>query len=225
MRLSDLKRSGTERHVYAGPVADVDGNKRYELAITGQATVVEEVFAKCDFDVEIAPGVSPDAFEEHSKRFLKRHMGDRKLHAPRLDDITALLDREPPRVPQNLKDGIVVYLRPTEGAGTFWGMVFPFVGLLPGLPIAFVLPRVWTTWSYTIPMSGNPNLLLFRDAPVPPAVATSLAAGLLLDSVAFTVPPWPWAQFHPWHVLFSAVPGIASATYFAVGGHSVPWAF
>jgi hypothetical protein len=152
-------------------------------------------------------------------------MGDRRLGAPSLDDITALLERKPPRAPENLKDGIVVYLRPTEGEGTLWAMWFPFVGLPPGLPLAFILPRVWTTWSVVLPQLGNPNIMLFRDLPVPPAVATALAPGPVAEGVSFTIAPLPWAQFHPWHLVFSGVPGGPSSTNFGVGGHSLPWFF
>ena len=125
---------------------------------------------------------------------------------------------------ENLKDGVIVYLRPTEGEGTLWAMWFPFVGLPPGVPIAFILPRVWTTWSVVLPQLGNPDIRLFRDMPVPPAVATALAPGPTAEGVSFTVSPLPWAQFHPWHLVFSGVPG-PSSTNFGVGGHSLAWFF
>ena len=223
MKLADLKRSGTERPVYTGPVADVDGNKRYELSITGpSASVIEEVFAKSDFEMEIVPGARPEEFDEQSRRFLKRHMGEHKFSSPPLDDITALLDRKPPQAPENLNDSVVVYLRPTEGEGTFYGMWIPVMALLPATPIVFVLPRVWTTWSVVVAYSANPNIILFRDVPVPPPVATALAGGIATEGVTFTVPPVPWAQFRPIHIVFNGAPGV-SLTNFGFGGHSLPW--
>jgi hypothetical protein len=73
-----------------------------------------------------------------------------------------------------------------------------------------------------LPQLGNPNIRLFRDVPVPPAVASALAPGPTAEGVAFTVPSLRWAQFHPWHLVFSGVPG-PSSTNFGVGGHSLPW--
>jgi hypothetical protein len=226
MKLADLTRSETKRPVYTAPVADVDGNKRYELSITGpSAPVIEEVFAKSEFEIEIAPGARPEEFDEQSRRFLKRHMGDHKFSEPPLDDITALLKRKPPLAPENLKDSVTVYLRPTEGEGTFYGLWIPVMAVLPGVPISFVLPRVWTTWSVVVPWAGNPNIILFRDAPLPPPVATAVAAGIAVEGVAFTVPPVPWAQFRPLHFVVNGVVGAGALTNFGMGGHSVPWLF
>jgi hypothetical protein len=222
MKLADLKRSGTERAVYAAPIADVNGNTRYELSIAGPDRVIEEVFAKVDFEIEIALGASPDEFDEQSRRFLRRHIGDRKFGAPPLDDMIARLDRKPPPAPDNFKDSVVVYLRPTESEGTFWGMWFPFLVVPLGVPLFFVLPRVWTTWSVVLPRTGNPDILLFRDAPLPPPVAMALGTAPVAEGLSFTGPALPWAQFHPWHLVFTFTPGFAW-TDFGLGGHSLPW--
>lgn len=222
MKLQDLKRSGTERPVYSAPIADVDGNTAYELAITGRESVVEEVFAKVDFQIEIEPGASAEDFNERSKRFLSDRVGDHKINAPTLDDMTALFDRKPPPEIDRFDEKVAVYLRPTEKAGTFWGMWFPFLVVPLGVGLFFVLPRVWTTWSVVLPRTGNPDILLFRDAPFPPPVATALSPGLVADGLSFTGPPLPWAQFHPWHLVFTFTPGFAWAD-FGVGGHSLPW--
>jgi hypothetical protein len=222
MKLSDLKCSDAERPVYSASVADVDGNSRYELAITGPSAIVEEVFAKVDFDLEIVPGAKPGDFDEQSQRFLQRRIGDRKFGSAPLDEIVAQIGRKPLPAPGDLKEKVTVYLRPTEGEGTFWGMWFPFLVVPLGVALFFVLPRVWTTWSVVLPRTGNPDILLFRDAPLPPPVATALSPALVADGLSFTGPPLPWAQFHPFHMVFTFTPGFAW-TDFGVGGHSLPW--
>ena len=216
-----------ERPVFAGPVADVDGNKRYELGDRSRAGIggrggLRQVRLR-DRD---RAGCRAGAFDERSKRFLKRHLGDRKPGAPRLDDITALLDLEPPRLPENLKDGVVVYLRPTEGAGTFWGCGSR----------SWVCRRECRSPSF-FPESGRPGRLCcrWRGTRTSGSFATCRFRRPWLPlSAAFpggrrVLPrrsrPLPWAQFHPWHLLFSGVSGTPSATNFGVGGHSVPWFF
>ena len=60
--------------MYAGPVADVEGNKHYELAIAGTSPLIKKVFSEVDFEIEMAPRATAEEFDERSKRFLKRHI-------------------------------------------------------------------------------------------------------------------------------------------------------
>lgn len=222
MKLADLKRSGEERPVWSAPVADVNGNTHYELSITGPGAAIEEVFAKSDFEIEIAPGAPAEEAEAMSKRFLKKHVGDRRFDAPSLDDILTLRDHKPPAAPDNLKDAVTVYLRPTEGEGTLWVLWFPVLFVPVVTPLLFILPRCWWTWSMVIPYTGNPDLILFRDIPAPPFIAdTAFAPGTTVEGVEFVGPALPWAQSHPWHNVFTFT--APTLTDFAMGGHSIPW--
>ena len=223
MKLDELKRSGTRRPVYAGPVADVEGNKHYELAIAGTKSLIKKVFSEVDFEIEIAPRATAEEFDERSKRFLKRHIPAGKIVAPPIEAITALIGRAPPPVGSAAKDTVVVYLRPTEGEGTFWAMWLPFLTIPPGLSLSFVLPRVWTTWSVVMPRTGNPDLFLSLNSPFAPPVMTAVSPIPVTEGVSFTGPPVPWAQFYPWHRILAAAPAAYTVTDFGLGGHSLPW--
>ena len=64
MRLEALKHSGSRlRSVYTGRVPDEDGNHHYELSIAGPQALIKTMFAKVDFEIEIAPRVPADKFE------------------------------------------------------------------------------------------------------------------------------------------------------------------
>jgi len=217
MKIDELKRSGTRRSVYTSVVADEDGAKDYELSITGSRKLVETIFAKADFDIEIAPRVTKDQVEERSRRFWKSRVERGRAVAPPVEAVDALVRQKPPAVG---KETVLVYLRRTKGDGTFWAMFFSGLVVPPGLSLIFVLPRVWTTWSFVVPLTGNPKLFLTLLPPPAPIVAAGLGGGLSVDTVSFTSAPFPWTQFAAWHSIFGAAP-VPSVTSFGLFGHSV----
>jgi hypothetical protein len=218
MKIEALTYSETRRSVYTGVVSDEDDGKDYELSITGSKKLIETILSKSDFDIEIAPRVTKDEFEERSRRFWNSRVERRNSVSPPPETVAALVGKKPPGVSAS-KDTVVVHLRRTKGEGTFWSMWFPALVLPPGGSLLFVLPRVWTTWSVVVPIAGNPNLFLSLLPPPAPAVASGISGGI--DTVSFTTAPFPWAQFTPWHLIIGAAPTLTS-TNFGITGHSIP---
>jgi hypothetical protein len=219
MKIEALKRSGTRRPVYTGVVSDEDGGKDFELSITGSKKLVETIFSKSDFDIEIAQHVTENQFEERSRRFWNSRVERRDAVSPTPESVTALVGQKTPAVSAS-KDTVVVYLRRTKGDGTFWAMWFPGIVLPPGASVLFVLPRVWTTWSVVVPVAGNPNLFLTLLPPPAPVVDSGLFGGLSIDTVSFTTAPFPWTQFTAWHLILGAAP-TPTITSFGMTGHSI----
>ena len=219
MKLEALKHSGTRRSVYTGVVSDEDEATDYELSITGSKKVVETIFSKSDFDVEIAPRVTKDQFEERSRRFWNSRVERRNALPPPSETVAGLVGQKRPAASAS-KDTVVVYLRRTRGDGTFWAMWFPGLFLPPGVSALFVLPRVWTTWSVVVPSAGNPNLFLTLLPPPAPLVDSGVFGGLSVDTVSFTTAPFPWTQFTAWHLVLGAG-ATPTVTSFGMTGHSV----
>jgi hypothetical protein len=229
MRLDAMKRSQARRPVYSVPLADEDGHEHYELSISGPQKLVEKIFEKTDFEAEIAPKVTPEEYEERSRAVWKKRMQEGATDSTPIDAVAAKFAKRRPAPSPALptKDSVLVHLRRTEGTGTFYALWLPVLVLPPGLSVYFFLPRVWATWSGTLPYSGNPNLYL---AVVPPPtsalwVSTSTlppAALPVADGVSYATAPLPWTHFTPMHVVVNAAPGgTYTVTHYVLVGHSL----
>jgi hypothetical protein len=211
MKLDALKRSRSRRPVYSARVADEDGKEDYELSITGPQKLIETIFEKVDFGVEIAPSVTNEQFEERSRRFWKKRMGQRPASPPSIETVASLLAKKH-QAPAPTKDSVIVYLRRTEGEGTFWGLWVPTLTLPPATGLFFFLPRVWTTWSGVVPFTGNPNLFLNIAPPPAALVSSAILGGLTAEAVSFTTAPFPWSHFAAWHSVVNAAPAAYTVT-------------
>jgi hypothetical protein len=220
MKLDALKRSRSRRPIYSARVTDEDGKDHYELSITGPQKLIETIFAKVDFEIEIATSVTSDQFAERSRRFWNKRMGQRSAVPIPIDAVASLLGKKH-QAPAPTKDSVVVYLRRTEGEGTFYGLWVPTLTLPPATGLFFFLPRVWTTWSGVVPFTGNPNLFLNLTPPPTPPVSSAILAGPIAEAVSFTTAPFPWSQFAAWHRVVNATPGASTVTHYALVGHSV----
>lgn len=216
MKLTDLQRSGKRGTVYSKALSDRSGNESYELSIVGPSKLAGEVFKKCDFEIQIDVDVATDAFQDSSKKFLKKHLQADHLRHPEAEVIAGLIGRKLPGA-SSTKDTLIVYLCRTKGDGTFWAMFFPFLVLPPGLSLFFVLPRVWTTLGMLQPITGNPDIFLSLGAPFTAPVASGMGG---VNTVSFSGTPLPWTQFAAWYRILGAAP-TSSTTNFLMTGHSI----
>ena len=67
--------------MYLGAIADVEGNKDYELSITGPRAIIDAAFKNVDFEVGIDRQATPEEFDARSHEFWKRRLGGREGHA------------------------------------------------------------------------------------------------------------------------------------------------
>lgn len=216
MNLKQFEKSGRQRTIYRGSVKDLAGDSSYELSIAGEPRLVEKAFADSEFELEIDAKVKSDEFEKRSRAFMERHLSKVTLVPPEPGDMGSLLGKKAPAV-SAAKDTIAVYLRRTEGEGTFWAMWFPALRFPPG-GIFFILPRVWTTWGMVAPISGDPDIFL-RLGPPPGSPIVSAGRGLGVDTAWFLGAPLPWTHFAAW---YSVVPFTRTAVGgVMVTGHSI----
>ena len=150
-------------------------------------------------------------------------MGQRPALPPPIETVASLRAQKH-QPPPPAKDPVIVYLRRTEGEGTFWGLVVPTLTLPPATGLIFFLPKVWTTWSGVAPFTGNPNLFLNILPPPAPPVSSAILAGPVGEAVSFTTAPFPWTHFPAWHRVVNAAPGAVTVTNYVLVGHSV-WFF
>lgn len=218
MKLGDLQRTGKTISTYSGVVADAEGNRDYELSITGPRRVVEAAFKGVDFEIEIDRQATPEKFEARSREFWKRRAGGRdgapKSSAPTIDRVSR---KAPPAA--NAKNSIVVSLRRIKGSGTFWAAWFPGLVLPAGFSLFFVLPRVWNCWGIVVPALGDADIFLTLGSPASPVVMAATAGGPTVESVTFTGAPFPWTHFAAW---FRVLGFVNTVTDFGMVGHSIP---
>ena len=231
MRLNDMKRSKSRRPVYSARLTDEDGHEHHELTISGPQKLIEKIFEKVDFEAEIAPRVTPEQYEERSLSVWNKRMQQGSACSPPIDAVVATFAKRPRaptqnRAPMPTKDSVLVYLRRTEGAGTFYAIWFPTLLLPPGLSMYFFLPRVWATWSGALPYSGNPSLFLAVAPPPTSALFVSTSVGPtgalpITRGVSYSTSPLPWTHFIPMHIVRNAAPGTYTLTNFVLAGHSL----
>lgn len=218
MKLGDLRRSGTKITVYSGVIADVEGNKDYELSITGPRAIIDAAFKNVDFEVGIDRQATPEEFDARSREFWKRRIGGRDgTPRPGRPTIDRLSRKAPPSATP--KDSVVVYLRRIEGDGTFWSAWFPGLVLPRGRNLFFVLPRVWTCWGMVVPAAGDADIFLSLGSPTAPFVRAATAGGTTVEAVTFSGSPFPWAHFAAW---FRVNGFVNTVTDFGMVGHSIP---
>lgn len=217
MKLTELQRSGSRRTVYSKALSDRSNNENYELSIVGPSKLARQVLEKCDFEIQIAVDVAPNAFQQSSKKFFNKYLQADRIGHPTVEVIADLIDRKPPGRSAT-KDTLIVYLRRTKGDGTFWSMFFPFLVVPSGVTLYFVLPRVWATFGMVQPIIGNPDITLSLGAPFTPAVATGTGGGV--NTAGFVGTPFPWTQFSAWYGVVGAAP-TTTTTNFLMTGHSL----
>lgn len=214
MKLKDLKRSGAS---YSAVLADVAGNRDYELTITGNRALAERAFKEVEFEVTLDPKASPAEFEARSREFWARRVDAREPHpVPGAETIEAISKRARP---VTAKNSVVVSLRRTSGTGTWWAAWFPGLFLPAGANLFFVLPRVWTCWGVVVPATGDADVFLSLGSPSAPPVSTAMAGGTTMEGVTFTGAPFPWTHFAAW---FRVNGFLTSVTDFGMAGHSIP---
>jgi hypothetical protein len=218
MKLRDLRRSGTRTTLYSGILADVEGNRDYELSITGPRSLIDAAFKNVDFEVGIDRQAKPEEFEALSREFWQRRVGGRgDMARPGRPTIDRLFRKAPRSA--TAKDSIVVYLRRIEGQGTFWSAWFPGLVLPSGANLFFVLPRVWTCWGMVVPAVGDADIFLSLGSPTSPVVSAAIAGGTTVEAVTFSGSPLPWTQFAAW---FRVNGFVNTVTTFGMVGHSIP---
>ena len=226
MKLAAMKRSRSRRPVYSARLIDEYGHEHYELEITGPQKLIEGVFEKVDIEAEIAPKVTAEQFEARSLAVWKKRLQQRSEVSLPIDAVAATFTKRRREPPLPTKDSVLVNLRRTEGAGTFYGVWFPTLVLPPGLSLYFFLPRVWTTWSGALWYSGNPNLFLSVVPPPTSArfVSTDTAPPASPPTgrgVSYATSPLPWTHFIPMHIITNAAQGTYTVTNFVLAGHSL----
>jgi hypothetical protein len=218
MKLADLQRSGTKTTVYSAVLADAEGNRDYELTITGSRALVDAAFKGVEFDVVIDKRVARDAFEARSAEFWKSKVRGREVTAKRKPMSVDSVSRKAVK-PATAKDSVVVSLRRISGDGTLWAAWFPGLVLRAGMNLFFVLPRVWTCWGVVVPAIGDADIFLSLGSPTAPVVMAATAGGPTVESVTFTGTPLPWTHFSAW---FRVNGFVNTATDFGMIGHSIP---
>jgi hypothetical protein len=218
MKLADLQRSGTKTTVYSGVLADAEGNREYELSITGTRAMVDAAFKGVEFDVVIDKRVAREQFEARSREFWNSRVRGREVTGKRRPASVDSVSRKAPK-PATAKDSVVVSLRRTSGDGTLWAAWFPGLVLPAGMNLFFVLPRVWTCWGVVVPAVGDADIFLSLGSPAAPVVMAATAGGTTAESVMFTGTPLPWTHFSAW---FRVNGFVNTATDFGMVGHSIP---
>ena len=193
MRLEDLERRKTG--LYVGTLTDAAGDTHYELAISGPQKLIENVFAKSDFEYGIERKASQDDWSARFEEVWTKALGpagDRER-----ETVAAL--RKGAAANATTANSIVVSTRRTEGEGTWWWWAWPVLALTAGTNVFFVLPPICNCVGAVVPASGDPDLFLSANGPRTPVIAASTRGAGLVDRVAFGPPIcWPWQEFVPW---------------------------
>jgi hypothetical protein len=216
MRLKELKRSRTGDRPYVATLDDMNGDSHYELAISGPDELVKKVFAKSDFEWRIDPKVAEKDVAGRNREMWDRYAsaGD-QANEP---ETIASLSKAAPKA-ATARNSVVVSLRRTQGEGTWWWMWFPTLLIPAGFNLFVILPPVCNAFGFTVPHSGDPDLLLMRNGPFFPPVSASTLRGTAVDRVAFGPSIcWPWEEFFPW---FRIIGVTTSVTDFGMGGFGV----
>jgi hypothetical protein len=218
VRLTDLERSGRGTALrYQSAINDDLGAADYELSISGPPALIAKVLAKSEFEILISPRAGEKDAQARALEMWHQH-ADAAPGSGEAPDIKRLFKKTPAAAtPAN---SILVSLRRTRGAGTFWAGWFPTLFVPAGASLFFALPPVCTAFGTLFPISGDPDLFLRLNGPTAPIVAGSAGAGLARDTVSFG--PWvcwPWTQFVPFYQVLGF---LTSVTDIFIGGHGVP---
>jgi len=195
MKFSELKRvtkstKGSQK--WLTELADTNDLKNYEMAIRGPNQLVSRVFAKSEFAIEIDTALSGESAARRYNELWAKYSATAK--DTYMDDGESPFKK--PTATISDKDSIVVSLRRTQGAGTFWSVFIPL--FVPrGVNIFFILPPVRTCVGALFPVSGDPDLFLTLNGVFTPTVAASIRAGTAVDSVSFTSAPPLFVPFVP----------------------------
>src|SRR5438094_5512811 len=155
MQLKDMQRTKRRGHLIAkSTMADEAGVRDYEIAISGPARLVQEVFKDSDFETHIAPNLAGAEAERRTLEFWSRH--SRSVQPVPLEVYGgSLLDKDRPLSPKNT---VFVCARRVRGQGTWWGFWFPSLILPPFVSVFFILPPVCNCFATTFPIAGAPDL-------------------------------------------------------------------
>jgi hypothetical protein len=199
MKLEHMTRSLTGKNVsYRSAIAGKNGPSGCEAQVTGPKSLVEKVLGKADFVVEVDSGASR---EEMERRVLK-------IMEPYNDAISkAAVDASFPKPTGSKKipapkpaHTVSLAIRPLGPHKTFWyfDTIIPIP--LPGATtFQIFFPPCFSGGAISLPIAGNPNILIRFNSPFAPIAAVSLAPGLSTDVATFGLAPWtnvvPFFQF------------------------------
>jgi hypothetical protein len=201
MKLTDLKRPRVDGEPYVAAVTDVAGDAHYELAISGSSKLIQQVFAKSEFDYRIDPRATEKEWASRYQEMVARAT-DLAGAVNRPHTVAALGKKAPAAA--TARNSIVVSVRRTEGQGTSWMWFWPFFTLPTGANLFFVLPPICFCAGVVVPAPGNsgdPDLFLTANSPTGPLMGSSTLGAGFVDRVASPRQNqfcWPWEEFVPW---------------------------
>lgn len=216
MNLKSMKRtSKAGLHRYHATLTDDLGKEDYELSIHGTAKLVEQAFEKCEMETVIRPRATASDGDAYNREAWKKHYALAKAPQDAVD--VTILDKK--LTAPTKRNSAVISLRRVRGEGTFWAMFFPNLFVPAGANLFFILPPVCTCSGALFPASGDPDLFLTLNSPLPPVVAASAKGGTAIDSVSFGSPVcFPWSEFSPFFRVNGFRTGVTS---FAMSGFGV----
>jgi hypothetical protein len=183
MKLADFKqeRKGA-RPLYSLPLDA--GDVRYELSLSGPATLVKKMFSDADFEVKIDPAGTQETFDKELSGLIRPEERPANLSVEEMEAGFGAKLAAP-----TLPKSVLLSLRRVEGDGTL------FLFTLSGFPVPansrsfFSFPPALLCQSILRPATGNQDLRLWLAWLFGVGVvSSSTRLGTAVDVVAFGMP-------------------------------------
>ena len=169
---------------------DVDGDDTYLFTATGPGKLLNRMLK--DVDVEIT--IRPKATERDAQAAIAELAA--KANQGLAEWARGPLKSAAKRAPKAATAGKSIYLRlqRLEGKGTFWAVRLNGLFIPAGVNLFLIFPPVSSTSGIVFPLSGDTDLFLSLNGPVP-VVRSSVHAGLIPDAVSFSLFPFEFLPF------------------------------